>query len=149
MATLKIISNFEMSSQGLDISGKQGAATADAETALSITVTGTVHKVVGTLATATVITIYDDDDDYPADWDYAFFWADADCYIQIIAGSTNVVFKVEATVPFWIPGFDSCLPAANATLITGGTEPTLTDIDSIAIGNYSGSSLNYVLAIID
>lgn len=149
MATLKILSNFEISSQGLTYTGKQGAAADTADETLDISVTGTIHNVVGTLSTATVVTVYDDDDDVPADWDYLFFWADQDCYIQIIGPTMNVIFKVEATVPFWLPGFDSMNAAANATAITGGTEPTMSDIDSVVIGNYSGTSLNYVFAVID
>ena len=149
MATLYMLSGFQLSSQGNVKSGHQGAATSAAQDPLAITVTGTAHHITGSLATATVATVYDDDDDLPADWDYLYFWADQDCYIQIIAGSTSVVFKVEATNPFWLPGFDACLPAASATPIAGGTEPTLTDIDSVVIGNYSGSTMNYVFAVID
>ena len=54
-----------------------------------------------------------------------------------------------ANVPLVLPGFDSINAAANSTLITGGTEPTMSDIDSIALGNYSGSTANYTLAVID
>lgn len=149
MATLKIINNFEISSQGLDFTGKQGASTDDFDDAFEFSVSGTVHQVLGSLATATVVTVYDDDDDVPADWDYLYFWADGDCYIQIIGSGTNVIFKVEATMPFVLPGFDSILAAADATKITGGSEPTLTDIDSIVIGNYSGSTINFLFAVID
>jgi len=149
MATLSIVNNFELDSQGNTKSGKQGAATAGFNTPLEITVTGTCHHVTGSLATASVATVYDDDDDVPADWDYLYFWADQDCYIQIIGSGTNVVFKVEAYQPFVLPGFDAMLAAANTTAITGGTEPTLTDIDQVVIGNYSGNTMNYVFAVID
>ena len=151
MATLKITNNFELVSQGITVVGKAGAIAdaADAQFLIdAVTITGNLHRVANTLATATVVTIYDDDD-FPIDWDYGFFWADVDMYLQIIAGSTNCVFKVLAKVPFVIPGYDSILPAANSTLITGGTEPTMTDIDSIAVGNYSGGTGNYVLALMD
>lgn len=148
-ATLSIVSNFSLPTQGRTLTGKQGAATDSFDEALDITVDGQVHEVIGSLATATVVTAYDDDDDVPADWDYLYFWADQDCYIQIIGSASNVIFKVEATVPFWLSGFDSVLAAANTTAITGGSEPILTDIDSIVIGNYSGSTMNYHLAIID
>jgi hypothetical protein len=148
-STLSVVSNFSLASQGRTITGKQGAAADGFDTALDITVTGTVHEMIGSLATATVATVYDDDNDLPADWDYLYFWADQDCYIQIIGSGSNAIFKVEATVPFWLPGFDSILAAADTTIITGGSEPTLTDIDSIVIGNYSGNTMNYHFAVID
>ncbi len=149
MATLNILNNFELTSQGLTYSGKQGASADAIATEYLITVTGTIHQVGGVLATATVVTVYDDDNDVPADWDYLFYWADAISYIQLIGSGTNVIFKIAANQPFVLPGYDSLLAAADTTIITGGTEPTLTDIDSIVIGNYSGSSMNYVFAVID
>lgn len=149
MATLSIVNNFELTAQGLEITGKQGAAVDSFAEALDITVTGTIHHVVGRLATAAVVTVYDDDDDVPADWDYLYYWADQDSYIQIIGPTMNVIFKIEATQPFVLPGFDSMNAAANATAITGGTEPTMSDIDSIVLGNYSGETMNYLFAVID
>ena len=149
MATLSIVSNFSLDSQGRIKTGKQGAIADDPTTPFDITVTGTCHYVEGVLATAAVVTAYDDDDDVPADWDYLYFWADQIVYIQIIGPTMNVVFKVQAQVPFWLPGFDSMVAAANATAIAGGAEPTMSDIDSIVVGNYSGTSANWLLAIID
>jgi hypothetical protein len=149
VATLDIVSNFSLSSQGRTVTGKQGEATDSFSEALSATVTGTVHEVIGSLATATVVTVYDDDSDVPADFDYLYFWADQDCYIQVIGSGSNVIFKVEAYTPFWLPGFDTVLAAADTTAITGGTEPTLTDVDSVVIGNYSGNTMNYHFVVID
>jgi hypothetical protein len=149
MATLKITHNISLEVQGNTFRAKQGTSTDDFDEPFEYTVTGTLHSMVGSLATASVVTVYDDDNDSPADFDYAYFWADQDCYIQIIGSGTNVVFKVEAKIPFDIPGFDTMLAAADTTAITGGTEPTLTDIDSIVVGNYSGSTMNYVFYAID
>lgn len=149
MATLKIINNFELTSLGVSKYGKQGAAADGMTDEMEYTVTGTSHIITGSLATATVVTVYDDDDDTPADFDYLYFWADQDLYIQIIGSGTNVIFKIEATLPFVLPGFDTILAAANTTIITGGTEPTMTDIDSIVLGNYSGNSASYLFAVID
>jgi hypothetical protein len=149
MATLSLVNNFELVTQGNTYTGKQGAASAAFATELEVTVTGTIHSVTGVLATASVVTVYDDDNDVPADWDYLYFWADVDMYIQIIGSGSNVIFKVEATQPFVLPGFDTILAAADTTAITGGTEPTLTDIDSVVIGNYSGGSGNFLFAVID
>ena len=147
--TLSIRNNFRFVTQGLTLTGKQGASTETIDTDLDITVGGQVHHVIGSLATATVVTVYDDDNDTPADWDYLYFWADQDMYIQLIGSATNVIFKIEATQPFVLPGFDTLLAAADTTIITGGSEPTLTDIDSIVLGNYSGSTANYLFAVID
>lgn len=149
MATLNIVNSFSLLSQGLYKYGKQGAPDDTITTAYGITVTGTTHYVVGSLATATAVTVYDDDDDTPADWDYLYYWADQITYIQIIGSGSNVVFKVAAYQPFALPGYDSMLAAANTTPITGGAEPSLTDIDSVVLGNYSGNTANFVFAVID
>ena len=149
MATLYITNNFELSSQGIDSSGKQGLAASALADPYGITVTGTKHQVIGSLATAAVTTVYDDDNDTPADWDYLYYWADQISYIQIIGSGSNVIIKLAAYQPFTLAGYDVMLAAADTTAITGGTEPTGTDIDSIVIGNYSGNTMNYVFAVID
>lgn len=148
MATLSIWNYFSLPVQGSENTGKQGSSTDAPQTSFDITVTGTIDKITGSLATATVRTLFDDDADFPIDWDYLHYWADQDSYIQIIGSATNVILKVEAKVPF-VLSFDSMLAAANTTIITGGTEPTLTDIDSIVIGNYSGSTMNFTFAVVD
>jgi hypothetical protein len=147
-ATLSIINNFSLDSQGVPKSGKQGTSTDAPTTAFEITVTGTAHHVTGTLATATIATVWDDDDDLPADWDYLFYWADQDTYIQVIGPSMSVVFKVLAKVPFTLT-YDGLTAAASATAIAGNSEPTPSDIDSIVIGNYSGTAANYTFSVID
>lgn len=147
MATLSILNSFSLPTQGRTLTGKQGTSTDSVSTAFEITVTGTTHTMIGTLATATVNTLWDDDNDFPIDWDYLYFWADQDVYLQIVS-TTNVIFKILAKVPFTMT-YDSLLAAADATIITGGSEPTLVDIDSIVLGNYSGSSVNYQLTLVD
>lgn len=147
MATLSIINNFELASQGISKFGKQGAIASGFNDEFDITVTGTCHYVTGQLATATVITVFDDDVSALIDFTYLYFWADVDMYIQIIGSATNAIFKVLATVPFTLT-YDSILAAANTTIITGGTEPSVTDIDSVVLGNYSGGTGNYVFAVI-
>lgn len=149
MATLSILSNFSLPSLGLTIKGKQGLATATIDEPLEISVSGTDHVVRGSLATDSKKTIFDDDDDVPATFDYLFFWADQDCFLQLIATATNVIFKIEATVPFWMPGFGSLLAAANTTEVSTGSDPSVTAIDSVVVLNRSGSTMNYLLAIID
>lgn len=148
-ATLKITSNFLVELNGVQHSGKQGTITDGIDDPFEVTVDGKIHHIGGTLATATVVTLWDEDSASLPDFDYGWFWADQDCYLQLIAQATNVIFKVEAKVPFWVPGFDQILAAANTTAITGGTEPTMSDLDSLVLGNYSGNTLNYALALID
>lgn len=149
MATLNIINNFEAALLGgAEVFGKQGSADDGLLDAFSITITGPSHLVPGQLSTATVVTVYDDDNDVPTDWDYLFFWSDQDCYLQAVASATNVVHKIKAKVPFTL-GYDSLLAAADTTIITGGSEPSVTDIDSIVIGNYSGNTMNYLFAVFD
>jgi hypothetical protein len=148
-ATLSIVNNFEMESLGTVKRGKQGSIADAFDEAFDLTVDGACHIVEDELATSSVATLWDEDDDSPADFDYMHFWADQDCYIQIIGTGTNVIFKVEAKVPFVLPGFDDILAAANTTAITGGAEPSLTAIDSIIVGNYSGQTMSYSAKFID
>jgi hypothetical protein len=143
VATLSILNSFELDSNGRLKSGKQGEADSAVGTAFELTVSGTCHFLEGTLATATVITLWDDDNDFPADFDYLY------CYLQFVGTATNFTLKVEAYCPFVLPGFDELLAAASTTLITGGTEPTMESIDSVALGNYSGNTLNYTFSVID
>ena len=147
---LSILSNFSLVNQGSTYTGKQGLAADDFTEPLDIVTTGPAHIIPFALPTATVITIYDDDNDFPVDWDFAYLWSDQTIYIQLIGTVGSCVFKVLATVPFWPSvGFDEILPAASTSLIAGGTEPTMEVIDSIALGNYSGTTANGYIAIMD
>ena len=152
-ATLQIWNRFSIDTKGQTFTGKHGAITLSTDDPFEVTVSGDMHCVPGTLSTATVVTVYDDDDDVPVNWNYLFLWADQNCYIQLIGASTNVILPVLATVPFVLAPLTSSslgvLAAANTTIITGGAEPTLTDIDSVVIGNYSGTSMNYLFAVVD
>lgn len=151
-ATLNITNFFSLVSQGSERTGKQGSISDAPQTPFDITVTGTGDFLTGSLETATVRTIYDDDGDFPTDFNFSHYWADQNSYIQLIFGTTNVILSVLAKVPFCLAplaaGFVG-LAAANTVIITGGTEPTLTDLDSVVIGNYSGSTMNYTFSIID
>ena len=147
-ATLSVINNFTMESQGVTYASQQGASTAGFDTAYDITVNGTCHSMIGSLATATVNTVFDDDNDFPADFQYLHYVSDQDSYIQFVGSATNVIFKVTAKVPITLT-YDSLLAAADTTIITGGAEPSVTDIDSVVIGNYSGTTMNYKFSIIN
>lgn len=146
--TLQIVNNFDLLSNGLHKYGKQGSADDALATAMLISVNGTCHYVAGSLTTATVVTVFDDDDDVPADWVYLYYWADQITYIQLIGSGSNAILKLAAEQPIAFGGYDSILCAANTTPITGVSEPSLTDIDSVVLGNYSGNTANYVFAVI-
>jgi hypothetical protein len=149
VATLEITNNWSVALDGTTHTGKQGDTDGTFAEPFEFTVSGYVHRVRRLIATATVYTVYDDDDDLPADFVYAWYVCTVDSYIQIIGSGSNVVFKCEAYLPFVLPGFDTMLGAANTTAITGGTEPTLTDIDSIVVGNYSGGSGTFEFVAIE
>lgn len=149
MASLNLWNSFEFTSQGVQRTGKQGLAASAFPEPYAVTVNGTGHFLTGSLATATVVTVYDDDDDVPIDWVYLHIWADTAYYVQLIGATSNVIVKLAAKQPFVLPGFDSLLAAVNTTKITGIAEPTLEDIDSIVLGNYSGGTMNYTVAVIN
>ena len=151
MATLSIINNFSLPLLGNTFTGKQGAAADDFLEPFEHTVDGKIHYVSSTLATASAVTLWDEDNDAPTTGDYIFFWADQDVHLQLIAQATNVIVPVEANVPFVLGGGSTglkILAAADTTAITNGGS-TLSQIDSVVLGNSSGSTVNYVFALID
>ena len=151
---LNILCNFDMTVRGVTISARQGtdanAATTDP---FVVSVTGDAQSVPFTLATATALTIWDDDDDKPSDFDFLFFVADQNMFIQIIASATSVVFPVLAGVPFILaPKTDALtakmLGAATTTPISGSA-PSVTEIDSVVIQNNSGETAHGMLVVVD
>ncbi len=136
--SLSITNNFSLNNQGQIITGQQGAITTAPTAAFVIATTGTSKYLEGTLATATVVTAYNAANDFPATFIYAFYWADQVSYIQLVGSATNCVLKVAATQ----------LAAASTSIITGGSEPAVETLAKIVLGNYSGVSMNYILAII-
>lgn len=149
--TFSIMNNLLYQDGENTYSAKQGALTSGFTDRYKLSDVLTLNNAVfqrrGQLATATVITIFDDDSDYPQDFQYLHFWCSVKMYLQIITTS-NVVIPILAYTPFVLPGFDALQIAANTTLITGGTEPTPVDIDSIALGNYSGGTGDYCLTLV-
>ncbi len=150
--TLKIINNFVLDSDGIQDIGKQGAIadlTTDQFSITDVTISGTIHRRKGSLATATVVTAYNASTDFPATFDYLFFWADVTMCVQVIGTATEARFKVLKQTPFVLSGFGSIVASAGTSIITGGTEPTYTAVSKIVIGNYSGGTGNYLLNLID
>lgn len=148
MASLLIISNFTVTSDGVVYSGKQGETTDATTDEFTVTVDGLVHQVNTSIATAAVATVWDEDNDTPADFDYLFVWSSVVMYLQLIGQTSNIITKLLAKVPYMLCN-DQMLAAASTTAITGGTEPTLEDIDSVVIGNYSGGAGKVNFAVVD
>ena len=148
MATLSIFNRFVLDALGIEHSGKQGSADSEPEDSFDVTVDGHVHGQSGALATGSVRTLWDEDDDNPAGFDYLFFWADQDCYLQVIGQTTNFTVKVEAKVPFTLSS-DQIVAAANTTANTAGVTPSVEAVDSVVLSNVSGTELNYLLRVID
>ena len=148
MSTLNIWNSLSHNLIGGETTRKQGTTTDDPRTPFAITAAGHEYDLKGTCATATVKTLWDEDSNFPATFLYLHFWADQICYLQLIAQSTNVIHKIAAKQPFILPGYSTVLPASNTTIMDGGTEPTLSQIDSIALGNYSGSTLNFTFLLV-
>lgn len=144
---LNIANYFSVVSNGSQAMGKQGNATDDPKTEYAISITGNVTRKANTLATATVNQLYGTQD-LLTPFTYLHFWADQDCYLQFIGSSTNVTVKVKALVPY-VMSVDGILPAANTTEITGGATPSLQTIASIYLGNYSGTTLNYTISLVN
>jgi len=141
-STVDIINTVECVAQGGEaITGKQGDAADAATDVAQIDVEGDGHVVPGTLATATAVTLYDDDNDVPIDWVYFYLWTSVEMFVQIIGATANVVFHVRAEIPFTL-SYDDFLAAANTTPLSGAA-PTTEDIDSIVLQNNSGGSGKY------
>jgi hypothetical protein len=115
----------------------------------AITVSGPCHRQAGTLSSAAVVTAYDSAEDAPTTWVYMHLWADQDCYVQVISAAASATFKVAAEQPFVLPGFGKVLAAASTTAISGGAEPAVAAVAKVVIGNYSGSTMNYILTIVN
>lgn len=148
MSTLNIWNNLSHSLVGGETTAKQGTTTDDPRTPFAITAAGHEYDLKGTLTTATVKTLWDEDSNFPATFLYAHLWVDQIAYVQLIAQSTNVIHRLAAKQPFVLPGYSTLLAAANTTIISGASEPTLSQIDSIVLGNFSGSTLNFHLVLV-
>lgn len=148
MSTLNIWNSLSHNLLGSETAAKQGTTTDDPQTPFAITAAGTEYDVKGTLTTATVKTLWDASADFPATFLYAHIWVDQIAALQLIAAATNVQIRIAAKQPFVLPGYSTILAAADTTLITGGAEPSWSAMSKIALGNYSGSTLNYRLVLV-
>lgn len=148
-ATLNIKNSFSIVVKNKTIEGWHGTDAANNETDnFSVTVDGKVNYQPSLLTSGTGRTLWDDDEDAPADFDFMFFCADQDIDLQIIAATLNVTIRVKAGIPF-VLGYDDILAAIATTVQTGGATPAYEEIDSINISNRSGTDANYVFFCVD
>jgi len=136
-----------MDSQGINISGKQGMASNPATTPLSITVSGTVHSMIGTASDEAETILWATATDPPATWDYLFFWADQAVQLQMVATASAATFEVAQYAPFVLSNYKMLGIATNTQL---AAQATTTAIESILMGNYDAdATCNYRLVLID
>lgn len=147
--SLDLVNNFTVSVNGFTQVGNQGMSQNDFSDPYRVTVTGECHVTGGQLATATVRSVYETAGDYPTSWAYLWLVADQICYVQLIGSGTNAILKLAAYQPFVLPGYNKILAAADTTAIAGNSEPSVTTIANVYLGNYSGTTLNYQFAVIN
>jgi hypothetical protein len=151
---LNLLCNFEMTIRGITFSGMQGLGDGAAVTApFAVSVDGDSHAVPFTLATAAALTVWDDDDDKPSDFDFLFFVADQDMFIQVICSATSFTVPVAAGVPFILApktdGLTAKALGAASTTPMSGSAPSVTEIDSIVIQNNSGNDAHGMFFVAD
>jgi hypothetical protein len=147
LATLKITNAISLTSQGVLTEGKQGTAANPATTPYELTVTGTVHKRIGTAADEAETLIYDSTVDFPATWDYLFFWCDQSVQLNLVTSATGFTVEVTQYQPFVLSS-QKILGQADATNLAA--QATTTVIDEITMGNYDAdATCNYVLILVD
>ena len=150
MATLKIVNNLEFETDGETITGKAGPSSvediSEPYEVTELTMNGKCHKVVTSLATGAGVTIWDEDDDSPSDWQYLHVRTDENMYIQLIGQTSQVSANIYANIPFNFTG-DQILAAANTTPLAAA--PSLEDIDSVRIWNESGNTGKIVAEFCD
>lgn len=145
MATLNVTNFVSIFANGAEHVLKQGTSASDPKTPFEISVTGRIFDQGSDLADDAAKALWVAANDYPATFDHGWFWADQDCYLQLIGTATNVVVPVKADVPVYIP--PSLLAAEDTTVISA--TPTVTALSKIACWNASDSTLNWRLLLVD
>lgn len=132
--------------QGTDSDGTAGDP-------FAVTVDGDSLALPFTLATATALTVWDDDVNKPADFDFFFFVATQNMFVQIIASATSFTVPVLAGVPFILAPKTDALTAkvlgAASTTAMSGSAPSVTEVDSIVIQNNSGNTAYGFAFVVD
>ncbi len=152
MAVLEIINYFNLDSLNDTDSAGAGPATQTDKVAPwtidTLTILGELHKVKKvSLANATALTIWNQADDNPVDWQYLWLKVDQPTvYLQLIGATSNVKLVLTNDIPFvWTN--DQLLCAVNTTPMAAA--PTLEDIASVVIYNNSGNTVNIIGAFIN
>ena len=151
MANVNITTIIEVSGHGTVTRGKHGAVTDSIQVPKVISVTGTVHEVLGSLAATTAATIYDADADLPALPDFMYFWADQAYQLQLLTDDTEVTHSGAAEVPTILSqggalGSIGLLASAVTTNISAVA--TLAALDEITIFNTAASAMAYHLILV-
>lgn len=145
-ASLYVLNSFTSTINNCPLQAYQGAS--GFSDPVTITLAGKAKVVPSSLATAGAVTIYDDSvDTEVTDLFYLWYKADVATYLQLITAATNVVIgPFAANVPVSLGAYATLklLAAGSTTAITGAAEPSTTDVKKIVIGNYSGSTANYL-----
>ena len=141
---LNIIANLTCEVNGVTVTDHQGEVTDLFNDAFALAITGVYFQRQGTIADATVTTIYVAANELPATSKYIQIWTDDDIYVQVIGSATHAIFKTIGMVPFTIPN-GAVLGVASTTVIAA--EPTTTAIAKIVLGNYSGGTVNWRMSM--
>jgi len=146
MATLNVWNYFSVAANGVEVTGKHGAATDSPQTPLGVSVTGLPIQFAGQLAAMATDSI--DLSLLPNDgFDYLHFSADVVMWLQLYNGVRSSAFKVAAETPFVLP-FNSMRFDSGYTPLTG-TEPIGVALSVINVGNYTAGTGKYVLTLVD
>ena len=144
-ANLDLINNLEITVRGKTISVWQGTADDSLPAdVMRLSVDGNTNYQPFTIGTGVARELWNSSEDKPADFDFMFFVADQNMFLQVICTATNFIVPVLAGVPFVLaPKTDAltakALAAANTTAISG-TAPTVTAIAKIVVQNNSGET---------
>jgi hypothetical protein len=150
---LNVKCNFEITIRGITFTGKQGTATDGIDDAFVISVDGKAHCMPFELAVDTTMTLWDDDNDNPLDFDFMFIWADQNCFIQVINSATSFSVPHLAKVPFILAPKTDGLTAKSlgeASTTPMAAAPSVTEIDSVCIRhNIASTTLNGFCFFVD
>lgn len=146
---IDIVDNFEMANLGFDLTGQQGVPGGGlAQTDPFVySVNGQGQTTPYSLATATALKIWDSAINVPASFQFLFFVADQNTYLQFITAAVNFTVLAIAGIPFKLSSMN-ILAAANTTPMAGSA-PAVAAIAKIYIQQNSGSTSNGQFTVIN
>jgi hypothetical protein len=131
-----------------------GTSTDSKWTPFTETLTGEVHRKVGSVSSTQAVTVWDSSTGSgttatdPVTFDKLWLWTDAAGYIQLISTSgsgTNVTLKVAGDDPFTLSDGD-LLAAANETAISAGAQ-SVQPIQKVVLTTSGATAVNYVFFV--